>query len=156
MRTEIDNEIDEIEMTEMTGAEASVKLDTTSLNDRIVRRDVRYKMYKIKHLIGKEAKIPERIATEEFVKSYEDQVGFDGWDNFAVTWDVALHDPDTVVSRMFSEDEEWERTIRAKFPQIEPGGKINYPDLSVQKKVEEVEKSGKFNVKKKKLKVKKN
>jgi len=137
MRTDIDDQIDEIEMSEMTGDEAIKQIDPNGLSARIVRRESRYKLYKIRYAIDKDKKIPKAYS-KKFRKSYEEQVGFDGWHNFAITWDVALHDPATVVSRMFSEAEEWERTVKAKFPQILPGGKIVYPDLSVQEKVESI------------------
>lgn len=137
--TELDTQIDEIEMTEMTGKEALRQIDPNGLAARLKRRDTRYMLYTMKRCEEKGWDLPKKQGyTKKFIKSYESQVGFNGWDNFAVTWDVALHDPETIVSRMFSEQEEWERTIKAKFPQILPGGKIIYPDLSVKEKVESI------------------
>ena len=47
-----------------------------------------------------------------------------------------LHDPDVLVSRMFSEEEEWHRIIMAKFPTIQPDGTIKYPDMRVKEAVD--------------------
>ena len=151
----IDEQIDELPMHEMTGEEALKMIDPNSFSHRITRRDVRYKLYckrteaenainiavatKVKEKHPK-VKIPRKVVLpkidKEFVKLYEEQDGFDGWKNFATTWDVALHDATVVVSRAFSEAEEWDRVVRAKFPKIEPGGKIVYPDMAVKKAVD--------------------
>lgn len=135
MKTEIDNVIDEIPMHEMTGEEAVKLLNPNSLKARIYRKNTRYKLYCLKSREEKGKIIPSNI-TEEFVKHYEDQHGFDGWKNFAVNWDVALHDPDTIVARMFSDEEEWHRIVMAKFPQIQPDGSVKYPDLRVKEAID--------------------
>lgn len=136
--TEIDASIDEIEMTDITGDEALAQIDPNGLSARLTRREARYKLYKIRYALEKGKKLSNAKKAKKEREFYEDQVGFDGWENFAMSWDVALHNPDVIVSRMFTETEEWERTVLAKFPRIEPGGKIVYPDLSVQKKVESI------------------
>ena len=79
--------------------------------------------------------LPEDIP-DDFSEKYETQRGFDGWKNFATTWDVSLHNPEVIMSRMFSEEEEWERVVLAKFPQIQHDGSIKYPDMSVKEKVD--------------------
>ena len=43
-----------------------------------------------------------------------------------------------IISKAFSELEEWENVVRAKFPMIEPGtGKVSYPDVKVKEKIME-------------------
>lgn len=42
---------------------------------------------------------------------YEKQKWFDGWENFAITWDVEADDPFTTKPRWESVHEEWERTL---------------------------------------------
>jgi len=141
MTSDIDIQIDKIKMHEMTGEEALKQINPNSLKARLNRRQIRYWLYKIKGSLtersdGTFTTLPEDIPSG-FQESYEEQHGFDGWGNFAVTWDVELHDPEVLVSRLFSEEEEWHRIIMAKFPQIQPDGSIKYPDMRVKKAVDE-------------------
>ena len=140
METEIDRQIDKIEMHEMTGEEALKLINPNSLKARLNRKKIRYWLYAHKSVLklrndGSERPLPDDVP-KGFKEKYEEQHGFDGWENFATTWDVELHDPDVVISRMFSEEEEWQRVILAKFPQIQPDGSIKYPDMRVKKAVE--------------------
>jgi len=140
MESEIDKQIDDIAMHEMTGEEALKQINPNSLRARVKRRDVRYLLYKFRGSViersdGSFTQLPDNIP-KGFKKKYEDQDGFDGWKNFSITWDVALHDPELIINRMFSEEEEWQRIIQAKFPQIQPDGKIKYPDMRVKKAVD--------------------
>ena len=132
----IDEKIDEMPMHEMTGDEALEQLDPNSLAARIERRDTRYFMYCLRSKEEKNKILPKNIPID-FALIYEDQLGFDGWINFAVTWDVSLHDANAIVSRAFSEQEEWERVVHAKFPRIGPNGSIKYPDMRVKEAVDE-------------------
>jgi len=132
MRTPIDDQLDTMD-SEFTGAQMSKKLNPNSIQARILRRDTRYKLYTIRTCVGKALPITE---SAEFLQNFQTQLGFDGWDKFAITWDVSLNDPFKVVSRKFSEIEEWENTVKAKFPQIQPDGSVKYPDLNVKKSVD--------------------
>ena len=133
--TSIDEKIDEIPMHEMTGDEALKLLDPNSLAARVERRDTRYFMYCLRSKAEKNKVLPDSIPVD-FALRYENQIGFDGWINFATTWDVSLHDASIVVSRAFSEVEEWERVLHAKFPQIQPDGSVKYPDMRVKEAID--------------------
>lgn len=137
MNTDIDDQIDKIPMHEMTGAKAAEQINPNSLRARLKRRKIRYFMYRLRTLEEKNHDIMPKNVPEGFVELYESQHGFDGWANFAVTWDISLHDTELVMSRMFSEAEEWERIVMAKFPQIQHDGSIKYPDMAVKKAVDE-------------------
>jgi len=136
MTSDIDIQIDKIEMHEMTGEEALKQINPNSLKARLKRRQIRYWLYSLKSNFLSNKKLSDKIP-KGFKEKYEEQHGFDGWGNFAATWDVELHDPEVLVSRLFSEEEEWHRIIMAKFPQIQPDGSIKYPDMRVKKAVDE-------------------
>ena len=97
MRDPIDDQIDNLPMHEMSTEEALKAIDPNSLAARLTRRKVRYFLYCLRsQLDGKTmpadfpADLPGKIMLQK---------GFDGWANFANTWDVSLHDPYLVVSR---------------------------------------------------------
>lgn len=100
---------------------------------RAERKKVRYRLYRLRtEADGKCAS----ESTEEFKKSFESQEGFDGWRAFATTWDVSFDDPFRVVSRIISEQEEWDNIVASKFPQIRSDGRVVYPDLKVKARVD--------------------
>ena len=134
MQTPIDTEIDDLPMHEMDTEKAIAKLDPNSIQARIKRKQIRYQLYCLRSQTeGKP--LPENL-DKTLVGHFMLQPGFDGFKNFAVTWDVALHDPMKVVSRNYSETEEWDRVVQAKFPQIQPDGSIKYPDMKVKEAVD--------------------
>lgn len=126
----IDEVIDDLPMHKMTGEEAIKKVNPNSLSARLERRQVRYALYCMRS--KQEGKILPEDFDSTLPSKFEEQEGFDGWSNFAITWDVTLHNPYKITSRHFSEAEEWERVVQAKFPQIQPDGTVRYPDLSVK------------------------
>ena len=140
----IDEKIDEMPMHKMTGEEAVKQLDPNSLAARLERRDIRYFMYCLRSKAEKNKILPDAIPID-FALIYEAQIGFDEWINFAITWDVSLHDAKVIVSREFSEQEEWERVVHAKFPKIGPNGTIEYPDMRIKKAMDlELKKQGRL------------
>lgn len=132
----IDEVIDDLPLHEMTEEEMENAIDPNSMAARLERRQVRYWLYCLRSNAEKEKPLPDSLPAG-FRSRYVDQLGFDGWENFAVNWDVALHDPSTIVSREHSEAEVWDLVVQAKFPQLTPDGSVKYPDLSVQRAVEE-------------------
>ena len=135
MNTEIDDIIDDLPMHEMDTIDALASINPNSLRARLDRRKVRYFLYSLRSIeTGKKAPadLPKELASQ-----IESQDGFDGWKNFANTWDVALNNPYKVVSRRFSEEEEWDRVVQAKFPKIKPDGGVHYPDMEVKAKVDD-------------------
>lgn len=136
MNTKLDKEIDELELADMTQEEITEKIKAFSVEGirlRTERKKVRYQLYRLRtEAEGKCAS----DSTKKFKKSFEKQEGFDGWRQFATTWDVAMDDPNRVVSRALSEQEEWDNVVASKFPQIRADGRIVYPDLKVKKRVE--------------------
>lgn len=127
---------DDIQLSEMHPSEVEKTVKAFSpegLELRAARRKVRYKLYRCRtESEGKGAS----GCDQEFKEKFESQDGFTGWRFFATNWDVALDDPCIVVSRDLSEQAEWDLVVRSKFPQIQPGGQIVYPDITVKKRVE--------------------
>jgi len=97
------------------------------------RKDVRYKLYRLRSEAEGKSSIPE--LDETFRKSFSSQPAFRGWKFFAVLWDVDLVDPLVVVARDHSEQADWDNLVASRLPQIHPGGGLHYPDLTVRKKV---------------------
>lgn len=132
----LDKELEEVELADMSidEVEKTVKaFSTEGLKIRSDRKKVRYQLYRLRtEAEGKCA----NASTEEFIKSFEDQEFFDGWNNFATTWDVSFDDPMRIVHRTLSEQEEWDNVVKAKFPQITHDGKVVYPDMKVKAKVD--------------------
>ena len=107
---------------------------------RAARKKVRYELYRCRtEAEGKCGASPPK----GFKAKFESQPFFGGWRFFGTSWDVSFEDPYRIVHKDKSEQEEWDDLIRAKFPTIQPGGKVVYPDINVRKKVEvEAEKRG--------------
>jgi hypothetical protein len=133
MRTEVDDTIDAMK-DGLTGEQMNKAINPNAISARIRRKNTRYNLYSLKN-----ATISGNVLdiSDDFKSIYTMQDGFDGWSNFAITWDVALDQPEKVVSRRFSDEEEWERTVQAKFPQVQADGSIKYPDLKVERAVKE-------------------
>ena len=135
MTNPIDTQIDDLPMHDMETIDALASIDPNSLKARLERKRIRYFLYCLRSMDqGKEG--PEDIPAD-LIGKITLQKGFTGWHNFAVNWDVALNNPYKVVSRQYSEEEEWERVVMAKFPQIKPDGNVEYPDMDVKKAVDE-------------------
>ncbi len=133
---ELDDKIEDIELADMGKTEIEKVVSALSEEGMLLRRtrrDVRYQLYRLR--TDAEGKCATE-STKEFAETFEKQDFFDGWRNFATTWDVAYDDPYRIVHRMHSEQEEWDELVRAKFPNIQPGGKIVYPDITVRNKVQ--------------------
>lgn len=126
--------LDELDSMSSTQIERTVKaFSAEGVKLRNQRKDIRYKLYRLRtEKAGKCAS----GQTKKFRKKFENQPFFDGWHNFAVTWDVAFDDPFRIVHRKHSELEEWDEVVKAKFPVIKHGGKVEYPDIKVRKAVE--------------------
>lgn len=99
------------------------------------RKVVRYKLYRLR--TEAEGKSGAQEIDKQFRTQFESQPEFKGWRFFGQLWDVSLVDPYVVVGRDFTEQEEWESIVRAKFPQIAPdgSGRVVYPDIEVKRRV---------------------
>lgn len=153
---ELDKEIEDLELHEMSPTEIEKVVNGFSSEARTLRKqrkDVRYWLYRLKTQAEGKTSVPpvlkigdsessEEVPYEEFREKFESHPLFGGWRFFGITWDVAFEDPYRCVHKDKSELEEWEELVRAKFPTIEPlTGKIRYPDINVRKRVEaEIEK----------------
>jgi len=132
----LDKDIEDLELHDMSETEIEKTVSAFSaegLELRRARKKVRYQLYRLR--TESEGKCASE-SDDEFRKKFEDQPLFDGWRMFGTTWDVAMDDPYRIVHKTISEQEEWNEVVRSKFPQIEAGGKIVYPDINVRKKVE--------------------
>ena len=132
----LEAEIEEIDLHDMDDKEIERVISGLSPEGMTLRRSrkkIRYQLYRLK---SEAEGITSNVSEDGFKEKFESQDFFDGWRNFSLTWDVAMDEPERIVHRTHSVLEEWEEVIRSKFPSIEPGGKINYPDVKVRKKVE--------------------
>ena len=122
-----DKDEEEIERVIKAFSEEGLKL-------RRERKNVRYQLYRLKsEAEGRAA----NVSDPGFKEIFENQTFFDGWRRFSESWDVALDDPYRIVHRIRSVGEDWDAIVEAKFPRIEPGGKVVYPDITVRKRVEQ-------------------
>jgi hypothetical protein len=78
-----------------------------------LRRKIRYKCFAM-------GRGNVDIVPEKFIKYYENQPHFSGWDLFADRWDVAKKDPLKTYPRKFSVAQEWEATLSMAVPEL-PG-----------------------------------
>lgn len=81
-----------------------------------LKRKVRYLCYCMKRKHSGESdnmRVPEK-----FIEYYQSHKGFEGWTNFAVTWDVVPEEPHVLYARTFSVEEEWNATIRRVVPEL--------------------------------------
>ena len=133
---ELDNEIEELELHDMTFDQIERTVSAFSpegMEMRRARKQVRYQLYRLRsEAEGKS----QSQSTEDFKKSFESQPLFDGWRMFGTTWDVSMDDPYRIIHKDISEQDEWNEVIKAKFPAIDANGKLTYPDIKVRKKVE--------------------
>lgn len=131
----LDNEVEELELYNKSEKEIEQivnGMSSEARNIRSMRKHIRYQLYRLKsESLGKARNVSE----EGFKEKFESQPGFDGWKNFAMTWDVKLDDPETIIVRTMSETEAWNNILKAKFPTIK-NGVVVYPDIKVKKKVE--------------------
>ena len=74
------------------------------------RHDIRYACFRVQgELAGGNAAESEHHAIAREVEALP---GFDGWEKFAVTWDISTPDPIVIVPRLWSIYQEWDQTIR--------------------------------------------
>ena len=139
----LNDKIEDLELDEMTPKEIqrTVKaLSPEGMAMRRSRKNVRYKLYRLatESLGG-----PASGVDDDFKESFEKHSHFGGWRFFGVTWDITADEPYECVHRAKSSIQEWDELVASKFPQIEPGGKVTYPDINVRKKVEKNQKTRK-------------
>lgn len=132
----LDKKIDDLELDELSPKEIqrTVKaLSPEGMSMRRERKDIRYKLYRL----ATEANGgPAADVDQALIEKYENDPLFAGWRYFGIIWDISQTEPYECVHRDKSLLQEWEDVVRAKFPQVEPGGKVNYPDIHVRKKIE--------------------
>ena len=137
----LEDQIESLELHEMSEAQVERVIKGFSPEARELRanrKKIRYQLYRLRtEAEGKNS----AESKDKFRKSFEKQPLFDGWRFFAVTWDVAFDDPNRIIHKDKSEQEEWDELVRAKFPVILAGGRVEYPDITVKKRVDaEIEK----------------
>jgi len=136
VQEQLEQDIEEIDLHDKSEEEIAEVIDGLSQEAMLLRRKrkkVRYQLYRLQsEAEGRCANVSE----EGFKEIFEEQTHFDGWRKFSITWDVAMDDPYRIVHRIRSAADEWEEIVASKFPQVAPGGKISYPDITVRKAVE--------------------
>ena len=136
VQQDLENEIEQLELHEMSQNDIERVISGFSVEATQLRRDrkkVRYQLYRLKN--EAEGRTFSE-STDEFKSIYESQSLFDSWRFFGVTWDVSMDDPQRIVHKDKSEVEEWEELLKAKVPILHPGGRIEYPDVNVRRKIE--------------------
>lgn len=101
-------------------------LQILSIEDRKKRHDIRYACFRVQNYISGGAKAEKKHIT--LSKKIEKLDGFEGWEKFAVTWDISTVTPIVLVKRKWSVFEEWDQTLKRvtePLPGIENGGKGN-------------------------------
>lgn len=92
-----------------------------SLRPLLTRRRVRYRCFRLRSEASEGKELPD-VIPDGFKEYFEAQKWFDGWANFAVTWDVGdpmdperrgSDDPLKAVPRYLSVWEEWDEEIEA-------------------------------------------
>lgn len=135
---EIIEGLDEQHLAEMSSTEIEevVKaLSPEGMALRATRRAIRYSLYRCRtEAEGKGASGCDDL----FKATFENQPFFGGWRMFGTTWDVAFDNPERIVHKQLSEQEEWNELVAAKFPTIagDGSGRVSYPDINVRRKVE--------------------
>lgn len=77
------------------------ELNTSQLR---LRHDVRYACFRVQKELVEGVECPDEL--KDKVKEVEDMEGFEGWRNFAITWDISTPDPIQIVKRMWSIEQE--------------------------------------------------
>lgn len=132
----LSKKIDKLELDEMSPKqiERTVKaLSPEGMTMRKERKDIRYQLYR---MATEATGGPAADVNKDLIKKYEKDPLFAGWRFFGIIWDISQTPPYECVHRDKSVLGEWEDVVKAKFPQVEPGGKVTYPDINVRKKVE--------------------
>lgn len=78
-----------------------------------LRRKIRYNCFAMQR------EQPDNIP-EKFIKYFESQEHFSGWDLFADRWDVSKDNPSETYPRLLSTLDEWEAKLKMCVPEI-PG-----------------------------------
>lgn len=74
-----------------------------------LRHDIRYACFRIQNEKNGGAKAEK--AHWKTAKKIEKIEGFEGWRNFAITWDVSMPEPLVIVKRKWSIFQEWNQTL---------------------------------------------
>ena len=137
-KTALDKDVEELDDTDMEPEDFERIIKGHSEEAFAMRRARKHIRYTLTRIQTEFNGGPAASDPEDLKSLYESKDGFDGWRNWKITWDLSLSDPSLIISKAFSELEEWENVVRAKFPMIEPGtGKVSYPDVKVKEKIME-------------------
>lgn len=108
-------------------ADFQVLLVGLSDKEAQLRHNVRYACFRVQNEKNGGAKAEKEHRT--IARKIEKTDGFDGWKNFAKTWDVSTPKPIVIVKRKWSVWQEWNQTLeRIAIPLTEidaNGGKGN-------------------------------
>jgi len=132
----LDKKIDDLELDELSPKEIHRTVKALSPEGMLMRRERKEIRYKLYRLATEANGGPASEVDPDFIKKYESDPLFAGWRFFGIIWDISQTDPYECVHRDKSLLQEWQDVVRAKFPQVEPGGKVTYPDIHVRRKIE--------------------
>jgi len=98
------------------------KADFDQLKDQVLtkeelrmRHNLRYAAFRVQKELIEGIKCEKEY--KDLVKPIEKMEGFDGWENFAETWDIAHPNPIVLVKRMWSIYQEHDQMLeRAAIP----------------------------------------
>lgn len=88
-----------------------------------LRRQIRYRCFAMQREIVEDV-TPTIDISKKFIKHFEAQPDFSGWELFADRWDINKTDPSTTYPRLLSIADEWEAKLKMCVPEL-PGA-ISY------------------------------
>ena len=74
-----------------------------------LRHNIRYACFRVQNEKCGGAKAEKKH--HKIAKMIEAAKGFEGWEHFAATWDIASPDPITIVPRKWSIYQEWDQSL---------------------------------------------
>lgn len=86
-----------------------LKMETLSKEDLRKRHQLRYACFRLQKEVLEGVECPEKH--KELAQQVEKIEGFEGWNKFAVTWDISTPDPMVIVKRMWSIEQEHQQML---------------------------------------------
>ena len=81
-----------------------------------LRHTLRYASFRMQKELIEGVECPKEY--KELVSQIETLDGFEGWKNFAVTWDISTPDPIVIVKRMWSIEQEHNQMLERTAKQL--------------------------------------
>ena len=94
-----------------------VLFNSLSKQQKRLRRDIRYGCFRIQKYIVEGCPIYED--SHQLIKdAIEKLENFESWETFAITWDISIPEPLTLVKRKWSIQQEWNAVLTKVVPEL--------------------------------------